>query len=233
MNLKKEIATTLCLSIFFTPILTEMCYADPQIEQVQQKKETKSEETSKTLSFKERLKARQEALKVSTIPVGEAYIPDGTQLNVEIINELTSKKARTGDYVQFKMLDNLILNDIVVVPVGAEVTGKVTKATSSGLFGRAGKLIFSIDKVRTINGVDIPLEYVGKIEAGSDGGAVAVVAVVSVIGGLFMKGANVKIPAGTKFAAKVAGDTDLKTSLTDLKESMNPEKPHGISITIK
>ena len=41
------------------------------------------------------------------------------------------------------------------------------------------------------------------------------------------------IPAGTKFAAKVANNTDLKTTLKDLPNAMNPSKPHGVSITIQ
>jgi hypothetical protein len=53
------------------------------------------------------------------------------------------------------------------------------------------------------------------------------------VGGLFMKGKNVNIPAGTKLAAKVKNDTDLQASLAQLPEVMNPQKPHGVSITIK
>ena len=90
-----------------------------------------------------------------------------------------------------------------------------------------------MDSVKTINNVTIPLEYVGRIQAGSDGGSVAVVALVSVVGGIFMKGANVRIPAGTKIMSKVKTDTDLMTKLDNLAEAMDPAKPHGVSITIK
>ena len=230
---KKIIAFAMSITVFSTPFMAATpCYADPQLEQINPHKQ--SEKTSgNNESFTERLKKKQAAIQASTIPAGQAYVPANTQLNVEIVNELTSKKAKKGDLVRFKLLDNLIINNVVVVPSGSEVDGKVTEATSSGFFGRAGKLIFSIDKVRTINGVDIPLEYMGKIEAGSDGGAIAVVAVVSLIGGFFMKGKNVNIPAGTKFAAKVANNTDLNTTLKDLPNAMNPSKPHGVSVTIQ
>ena len=112
------------------------------------------------------------------------------------------------------------------------VEGKVTKCTSSGLFGRAGKLEFTINSVRSINGVDIPLQYTDFKEAGSDDGAVAVAAVVTLIGGLFMKGKNVSFPAGTKMSAKVVADTDLNVRLDNLAEMMNPAKPHGVVIQI-
>ena len=158
-------------------------------------------------------------LEVSSIPAGNAYIPKGTIIDVELLEELSSKKNHVDD-------------DVIVVPAGALVEGKVTKCTSSGLFGRAGKLEFTINSVRSINGVDIPLQYTDFKEAGSDDGAVAVAAVVTLIGGLFMKGKNVSFPAGTKMSAKVVADTDLNVRLDNLAEMMNPAKPHGVVIQI-
>jgi len=234
MNVTQKRTISLCLSltIFASPyLLAAPCYADPKIEQIQPQKQT---ETTQPQSFKERMQLKEkENAHISNMQAGEAYIPAGTQVSVATINELTSKKNKKGEQVQFKLLENLILNDVVVIPSGATVYGRLTDVTSSGFFGRAGKLIFSIDSVKTVNGVEIPLEYMGKIEAGSDGGAVVVTAVVSLLGGFLMKGKNVNIPAGTKFAAKVKNDTDLQTTLKDLKTAMNPEKPHGVSITIK
>lgn len=171
-------------------------------------------------------------LEVDTIPKGNAYIPKETVINVELVEELTSKTSRVGDEVKLKTLDNIIINDVVVVPAGSMVSGKVTKCTSSGLFGRDGKLEFAINSVKSINGIEIPLQYTDLKEAGSDDGAVAVFAAVSIIGGIFMKGKNVSFPAGTKMAAKVVADTDLKVRLEDLAEAMNPNKPHGVVIQI-
>ena len=132
------------------------------------------------------------------------------------------------------LLDNVIINGVIVIPSGSVVTGRVTDQRSSpGMFGRSGKLEISVDNVRTINNIDVPLEYVGRIEAGSDGGAVAVATVVSLVGGLFMKGKNVTIPAGTQLQVKVKSDTDLKVKLDELATAMDPNVPHGVSITLK
>ena len=48
-----------------------------------------------------------------------------------------------------------------------------------------------------------------------------------------MKGKNVNFPAGSKFAAKVVADTDLNVPLDKLAEELDPNKPHGVSITLK
>ena len=171
-------------------------------------------------------------VEVRTIPKGNAYIPKETIINVELTEELSSKKNRVGDAVKLKTLDNVIINDVIVIPAGSLVSGEVTKCTGSGLFGRAGKLEFTINSVKAVNGVEIPLQYTELKEAGSDDGAVAVAAAVTLIGGLFMKGKNVSFPAGSKMSAKVVADTDLNVQLDDLAEAMSPHKPHGVVIQI-
>ena len=97
----------------------------------------------------------------------------------------------------------------------------------------SGKLEFTINDVKTLNNIRVPLQYTGKKKAGNDGGAVAVAAAVTLVGGLFMKGKNVDFPAGTQFEAVVASDTDLQTPLTDLKTAMEEAMPNSVVITLK
>lgn len=232
--LRNVMAVSLSLSVLTSTIMPlPLAYADAQLKEITQKENT-STGTEAPKTFKERLEASKAAKQeVTNMPKNEAYIPGGTMLNLELIDGLSSKTNRLGDVVKFKMMDNLLINDVTVIPAGSTVYGKITELTGSGLFGRAGKLAFSIDYVKTINNITVPLQYAGKIEAGSDGGAVAVATVVSLVGGLFMKGKNVTVAAGTKIGAKVKNDTDLQTTLDKLAETMNPAKPHGVSITIK
>lgn len=62
------------------------------------------------------------------ILAGEAYIPKNTQLTVELTKELSSKTNRKGESTQFKLVDNMILNDVVVIPAGT----KISSAPSMG-----------------------------------------------------------------------------------------------------
>ena len=174
-----------------------------------------------------------EAVEVTKVPEGNAYIPKGTVLKIELTKELSSKKAKKGDIVPLKLLENLIVNDVIVVPAGAEVKGIVTKSRKAGGLGRGGKLEFQIVSVKAINGVEIPLQYTKYQHGAGDAGAVAVVAFVSIVGGIFMKGKNVIFNEGLQFDAEVTADTDLKVPLDGLKEAMDASKPHGVSITIK
>lgn len=177
-------------------------------------------------------KKTAETVEVTKIPEGNAYIPKGVVLKVELIKELSSKKSKKGDAVPLKLVENLIVNGVVVAPAGSDVKGVVTKARKAGGLGRGGKLEFTIVSVKAINGVEIPLQYTKYQHGAGDGGAVAVVAFVSIVGGIFMKGKNVVFNEGLQFDAEVTADTDLKVPLDELSEAMDPNKPHGVSITI-
>lgn len=171
-------------------------------------------------------------MKIAPVKRGNAYIPKGTTLQIELTEELSSKKAKVGDAVPLRLVQNLIINGVVVIPAGSEVTGVVTKARKAGGLGRGGKLEFQIVSVDTINGVKVPLQYTKGEHGAGDGGAVAVVAFVTIVGGVFMKGKNVIYNAGLKFDAKDTADIDLNVSLGGLKDAMDASKPHGVSITI-
>ena len=176
--------------------------------------------------------ANKDTITISKVKKGNAYIPQGTVLEIEISRTFSSKNFKEGDTVPLRLADNLIVNDVVVAPKFSRVKGIVTKARRAGGFGRSGKLEFTIVSVRTLNGVDIPLQYSGQEKGKSDGGAVAVGVLVSVIGGAFMKGQNVTIQQGTRFEAEVSADTDLEVSLDNLKAVMEKDGPRGVNVTI-
>ena len=66
----------------------------------------------------------------------------------------------------------------------------------------------------------------------TDGGAVAVAAAVSLVGGLFMKGSNIDYPAGTDFEVEVRENVDLQATQENLEEVMTSNVPHGIEIQV-
>lgn len=176
--------------------------------------------------------ANNDTLTISTVKSGNAYIPQGTILEVEISRTFSSKNFKEGDAVPLRLADNLIVNNVVVAPRFSRVKGIVTRARKAGGFGRSGKLEFSIVSVRTLNGVEIPLQYAIEEKGKTDGGAIAVAALVSLVGGAFMKGSNVTIQQGTRFEVEVVADTDLEVSLDDLKDVME-KSGHGVNVTIR
>lgn len=171
-------------------------------------------------------------VKTSSVVAGHAYIPKDTNINLELIDPISSKKSKEGNTFRLKTIENLLINDVVVIPANQEVLGTITKARKNGMLGRKGRLEFKIDSIKTINGVNVPLTAEVKGKGHSDNGAVAVAAAVSLVGGLFMKGTNIYYEPGQKFVAVVSTDTDLNTTVEDLPNAMNPSKPTGQNIVL-
>lgn len=171
-------------------------------------------------------------VKTPSVAAGHAYIPKDTNINLELIDPISSKKSKEGNTFRLKTIENLLINDVVVIPANQEVLGTITKARKNGMLGRKGRLEFKIDSIKTINGVNVPLTAEVKGKGHSDNGAVAVAAAVSLVGGLFMKGTNIYYEPGQKFVALVSTDTDLNTTVEDLPNAMNPSKPTGQNIVL-
>ena len=204
MSIRKLISLTSCLFLFVSPV----CLAESNIN------------------------VKNDIPRISKVKKGNAYIPEGTILEVETSRTFSSKNFKEGDTVPLRLAENLVVNDVVVAPRFSRVRGIVTKARRASGFGVRGKLEFKVISVRTINGVDIPLRYSQNNAGSNDDGAVAVAALVSLVGGAFMKGTNVTIHQGTRFSAEVAVDTDLETSLDNLSAAMNTDKPQGTRVNI-
>lgn len=133
---KKVAGATLSLLVLGSSLgLPAVALADTGLQQVQ-KEQVQATAPAAPKTMKERiaeLKAQEMAgtLKQTGIPAGEAYIPKDTQLTVELTKELSSKTNRKGESIQFKLVDNMILNDVVVIPAGTIAEGHITKQKSS------------------------------------------------------------------------------------------------------
>ena len=169
---------------------------------------------------------------MTTIPRGHVYIPEDTIIEIELTKTISSKTLKVGDVLPFVTVKNLIINDVIVIPRNAKVKAVVTRARKSGVFGRGGRLEFSIVSVKTMNGIEIPLEYRQQDKAGNDDGAVALAALVTVVGGVFMRGKNVVISEGTRIETRVTADTDLETTVANLANAMKENRNENQRIVI-
>lgn len=198
------------------------------------------EADSSKLTFKERLalqkkeeQAVAQKVTIANVLPGHIYIPKKTMLNVELIEPANSKTHKKNQQVEFKTTENLIINGVVVIPKGTVGMGYVYEVQKAGGFGRKGVLRIAGKEIKTLNNVSVPLRKGLEGKGKTDGGAVAVVAAVSLVGGLFMKGSNINYPAGTDFQVEVRDNVDLGVTPEELKDAMNPNIPHGQEIVIE
>lgn len=143
--LKKSLPLLLCLSLSVSSVSAAELTANQAVTTQTQTQAPAGEYKP----FKSAvLQEEAERASVTKIPVGNAYIPAGTELTIELTSTVSSKTLKKGDPLPLKTLDNIIINDVIVIPAGTPVEGVVTKATKSGMFGRSGKLEFTITSVK-------------------------------------------------------------------------------------
>lgn len=104
----------------------------------------------------------------ASIAAAQVTIPDGTKIRVRLEQTISSATADQGQGVDLTVTEAVKIGDEIAIPEGARVTGTVTLAQEKRHMGRAGKLDFSIDRVRAADGEWVPLRYtVNKINGGS------------------------------------------------------------------
>jgi|SRR5690242_8971678 hypothetical protein len=81
----------------------------------------------------------------------QIVLPEGTKIRVRLDQNISSATAEEGQTVEFSATDSVRVGDTVVISEGARVTGVVTEAHEKRRLGRAGKLDFSIDRIRTVD----------------------------------------------------------------------------------
>jgi ribosomal protein S28E/S33 len=104
----------------------------------------------------------------ASIVAAQVVVPDGTKIRVRLDQAISSATADQGQSVELSVTEPVKVGDVIAIPEGARVTGTVTEAQEKRHMGRAGKLDFSIDRVRAVDGEWIPLRYtVNKKSGGS------------------------------------------------------------------
>jgi hypothetical protein len=129
---------------------------------------------------------------------------------------ISSADAHVNDTVDFEVLEEVKLHDVVIVPRGSMAWGTVTEAQPKRRMGRGGKLDVNIDDVRLASGEKVPLRAVKDAKGGGHVGAMtgAMVATAIVFFPaaplfLFMHGKDISIPKGTEITAYINGDIPL------------------------
>src|SRR5690242_2358919 len=150
---------------------------------------------------------------ISFAGYSQLSLTEGTPVNVKILKELSSKNAQVGDIVYFRLVDNLLIDSITVVDTTAEVMGEVIEAGKARSLGRPGKLDFTIDNVKAVDGQNIRLRTTPKRMTGKDktGGVVAAAVIFAPVA-IFLKGKEVIIQPDKEFIVYIDEDYKVRAS---------------------
>jgi hypothetical protein len=172
------------------------------------------------------------AVVVASLPaqIREVKIPAGTPIDIEASNTVSSMDAKVGDLMSFQVLIPVKINDAIVIDKKAIVTARLVKAKRAGHWGKAGKLVWTMQDVVAVDLTRVSLMVNPDFPDGkqgvtgqSHGGEVAtktvvmgallaptvVLAPVALLQG-FKRGEQAVLPEGKRFVVYVQRETIVR-----------------------
>jgi hypothetical protein len=157
-------------------------------------------------------------------------LEDSTPVKLRIDRNISSADAQVNETVDFEVLEEVKVHDVVVIPRGGTAWATVTEAQPKRRMGRAGKLNINIDNVRLTSGEKVALRAVKDVKGGGHQGAItgAIVATSIVFFPaaplfLLVHGKDITIPKGTEITAYINGDIPLDPKRFATPTATNPE----------
>lgn len=143
-------------------------------------------------------------------------LEDGTPIKLRLAQTVSSANAHLNDQVQFEVLEDIKISDVLVINKGGIAWGTVTEAQPKRRMARGGKLDIAMDSVRLVDGEKAALRATA---GGQGGGHVGAMTAGIVATGLlffpaapfflFMHGKDITIPKGTEVPTFVNGNFQL------------------------
>jgi hypothetical protein len=162
---------------------------------------------------------------MSAVPAGfDLTLPNGTPIHVKLAKAISSATAKVGEVVQFEVSEDVLVDGIRVILIGAKAGGTVTEAEPKKRMGHGGKLTLAISFVRLANNEKAAVRsFLETTGVSSAAGSLIPLA----------HGKDVVFAEGTEFSAFVDGDVYLKRaafqfakdSASPAPASQNPSRP--------
>lgn len=152
------------------------------------------------------------------IETGVEELAKETVVKISLLTELNSASSQVGQKVRYRVTQDLVVNNKVLLPAGAEGVGTVTKVDSAGRLGRDGRVEVDFGSAPGLDGTLVTLTMGSKafeINKSLEGAAAASMAgilllgPIGLIGGYFVKGQDIVVPVGTQFFLEVAKPVKL------------------------
>src|SRR6266699_6278971 len=153
---------------------------------------------------------------------------NGTPIHLKLGKTISSATAHVGEVVDLKVVEEVIVDGLSVIPSGAAAIGLVTDAEPKKRMGHGGKLAFSINFVRLKDDEKAAVRSFQE-STGSNSSAGALLPLSS--------GKEVMFTEGAEFTAYVDGDMQLKkeafqapkdpSSAAPAPRAKNPSRPRG------
>lgn len=172
-----------------------------------------------TGSFDDRInKLMKLAYTNGQIDVARTTVVKDTLVKIKIVSPLNTKTSRPGDVVVYQAAEDVYSGGQLVIARGAQGFGKVTKVEPAKNFGRDAQLEISFDAIDGIDGTSIDTILGDKAKeetkslakaAGATVAGMVILGPIGVVGGAFVHGQEVNIPADSQMYIQTKADVEV------------------------
>jgi hypothetical protein len=125
------------------------------------------------------------------------------------MTDLNSKKSKPGDFVDFRVKDDVKVDGSCVIRAGSSAVGHVVAVGRKGFLGRSGKLGLSVDYTMAVDGSRIRLRGQPTVAGGDNRAVTAAATATWGPAALLMRGWDAELNKGTAMNAYVDGDQSV------------------------
>ncbi len=143
----------------------------------------------------------------------QVKLPAGTPVILRLPTSIDSQSVRQGDTITFEVARNVTVDGKLVIRQGAIATGVVASVEKPGIIGEPGKLMVNIQRVKAVDGQEVPLRASLSEEGKNKQLTALLIGILLCILGLFLiKGGSAIVPAGTEVKAYVDVDVMIEVN---------------------
>jgi len=84
-------------------------------------------------------------------------LPVGTKFQLRMTDEISSKFSTANDTFRARLAAPIVVHDVVMVPAGTEVEGRVVSASHAAFGGRNGQIEVQMETLRLANNMFRPI----------------------------------------------------------------------------
>ncbi len=146
-------------------------------------------------------------------------IPDGTPIELQLVNSVSSNHAHPGDVLSFIVVKDVTLDGYTLVPAGAMALGRVTEVKGKRFLGIGARISFKLESVQLPDGGTLNLRANKVVKGGSRtklmAGAMIATAIVFLPATpvfLLTRGHASTVVKSTEITAQVVGPASVQVS---------------------
>lgn len=136
-------------------------------------------------------------------------LKSGTPVYLELMSTVNANKVKSGEVVDFRVINDVTIDGNVVIPAGSIAKGQVVSAEKNGILGGAGELSLTVRSVTAADGTTVPLTASSLDDEGQDKLVVSIVLTLFCLFGFLIKGGKAEIAQGAQLTATVLSNTEI------------------------